>query len=126
MSRNDDDGHLGHCLGFDVLVGVPLVGEGRVVGLDDVIQLLGLLALQRAVAVTQFVVDEGGQQGEGCEGGHGYRHHRGQVPGRVIKREPQHEDRHASVLDSRLDGNSNDVLAFTPAELGEEAAEAES
>ena len=53
MSRNDDDGHLGHCLGFDVLVGVPLVGEGRVVGLDDVIQLLGLLALQRAVAVSQ-------------------------------------------------------------------------
>ena len=38
---------------------------------------------------------------------------------------PKHEDGHPSVLDASLDGDGNDVLPLPVAELGEQAAKAE-
>jgi len=81
-----------------------------------------LLALGVAEPPLEVVVDQGGEQGEGGECGHGNREDSGQVPGRVIQREPEHEDRHPRVLDPSLDGDGYDVLTLPLTKLREETS----
>ena len=82
-----------------------------------------LLALGAAEPPLEAVVDQGGEEGEGGERGHGDREDGGQVPGGVIQREPEHEDRHPRVLDPSLDRDGDDVLALALTKLREEASE---
>ena len=52
-------------------------------------------------------------------------HYSSKISSWMVKRMPEHEDGHPSVLDPGLDSDGDDVLPLAAAELGEQAAEAE-
>ena len=104
---------------LQILVAVlppPLFYQRLVFKFED-LSFLGDHVVHRTEACAELVVDESKEEGEGGEGGDGHGHHCSQVSRWMRQCEPEHEDGHARVLDSGLDGDGNDVFPLPSAQL---------